>query len=158
MILHRLKILTILFKSKENIYGIINLAPCTLQWARLRLKSQASRLFTQPLIQAQSKENIKAPRHWPLYGEFTGTGEFPALRASNTENVSIWWRHHARSPLDVVMTGAMWLSSYNSLEFMTASWCYLNGVTLDACTCLFCRQFLFWYHTDITKVKRLSKQ
>ena len=23
-------------------------------------------------IQAQIKENIKAPRHWPLYGELTG--------------------------------------------------------------------------------------
>ena len=22
------------------------------------------------------------------------TGEFPVKRASNTENVSIWWRHH----------------------------------------------------------------
>ena len=51
-------------------------------------------MFTQPFIQKQIKENIKAPRHWPLCGEFTGTGEFPAQRASNTENVSIWWRHH----------------------------------------------------------------
>ena len=25
------------------------------------------------------------------------TGEFPAQRASNTENVSIWWRHHESS-------------------------------------------------------------
>ena len=41
------------------------------------------------------KENTKAPRHWPLCGEFTGTGEFPAQRASYAENVSIWWRHHA---------------------------------------------------------------
>ena len=24
------------------------------------------------LFKAQSKENIKAPRHWPLWGEFTG--------------------------------------------------------------------------------------
>ena len=40
------------------------------------------------------KKNIKAPRHWPLCGEFTGTGEFPAQRASYAENVSIWWRHH----------------------------------------------------------------
>ena len=40
------------------------------------------------------KKNIKAPRHWPLCGEFTGTGEFPAQMASNAENVSIWWRHH----------------------------------------------------------------
>ena len=23
-------------------------------------------------------------------------GEFPAQRASNAENVSIWWRHHAK--------------------------------------------------------------
>ena len=42
----------------------------------------------------QIKENIKAPRHWPLCGEFTGTGEFPAQRASYAEYVSIWWRHH----------------------------------------------------------------
>ena len=40
------------------------------------------------------KENIKAPRHWPLFGESTGTAAFPAERASNAENVSIWWRHH----------------------------------------------------------------
>ena len=26
--------------------------------------------------------------------EFTGTGEFPAQRVSNAENVSIWWRLH----------------------------------------------------------------
>ena len=35
-------------------------------------------------------EKIKAPRHWPLWGEFTGhTGEFPAPGARNAENVSI---------------------------------------------------------------------
>ena len=42
------------------------------------------------VIQAQIKENIKAQRHWPMCGDFTGTGEFPAQRASNAENVSIW--------------------------------------------------------------------
>ena len=42
-----------------------------VQWARWRLKSPAS-VFTQPFIQAQMKENIKALRHWPLWGEFTG--------------------------------------------------------------------------------------
>ena len=56
------------------------------------MASQISWLFTQLFIQAQIKENIKAPRHWPLCGEFTG--EFPAQRASNAENISIWWRHH----------------------------------------------------------------
>ena len=67
----------------------------TSQWAWWRLRSPASRLFTQPFIQTQIKKNIKAPRHWPLCGEFTGTGEFPAQRASYEEYVSIWWRHHA---------------------------------------------------------------
>ena len=41
-----------------------------------------------------NQRTIKAPCHWPLCGEFTGTGEFPAQRASYAENVSIWWRHH----------------------------------------------------------------
>ena len=44
----------------------------TSQWARRRLNSPASWLFAQPFVQAQIKENIKAPRHWPLWGESTG--------------------------------------------------------------------------------------
>ena len=36
--------------------------------------------------------SLKALRHWPLCGEFTG--KFPAQMASNAKNVSIWWRHH----------------------------------------------------------------
>ena len=57
-------------------------------------QSPASRLFTQPFIQAQIKENIKALRHWPSCGEFTGDREFPSQMASNAENASIGWRHH----------------------------------------------------------------
>ena len=72
-----------------------------------------SRLFTQSCIQAQIKENTKAPRHWPLCGEFTGTGEFPAQRASNAENGSIWWRHHESWQICVIpaifVTGVMQL-------------------------------------------------
>ena len=49
----------------------------TSQWARWRLKSPASRLFTQPFIQTQIKENIKAPRRWSLFGEFTGDRWIP---------------------------------------------------------------------------------
>ena len=31
-------------------------------------------------------ENIKAPRHWPLWGEFTGDrGEFPAQMISDMD-------------------------------------------------------------------------
>ena len=44
----------------------------------------------------EDQRNTKAPRHWPLCGEFTGIGEFPAQMASNAENVSIWWRHRVQ--------------------------------------------------------------
>ena len=47
--------------------------------------STASRLFTQAFIQAQINKNTKAPRHWHLWGEFTGDREFPAQRANNAE-------------------------------------------------------------------------
>ena len=43
------------------------------------------------------QRNIKAPRHWPLSGEFTGDREFPAQMVSDAENVSIWWRHHVHN-------------------------------------------------------------
>ena len=40
----------------------------------------SSSLFTQPFIQAQIKENVKAPRHWPLWGEFTGDRWIPRTK------------------------------------------------------------------------------
>ena len=88
----------------------------TSQWAWWRLKSPASRLFTQSFIQTQIKENIKAPRHWPLCGEFTGTGEFPAQMASYAENVSIWWRHH--DSVDSVLSG---------IKIKDATWAILGA-------------------------------
>ena len=41
-----------------------------------RLKSPASRFFVQSFIQAQMKENIKAPRRWPLWGELRTKGQW----------------------------------------------------------------------------------
>ena len=40
--------------------------------SRWCLESPASPLFNEPFVQAHIKENIKAPRHWPLLGESTG--------------------------------------------------------------------------------------
>ena len=51
-----------------------------LQWAWWCLKSPASQLFAQLVVQAQIKENIKALCHWSLWGETSG---FPSQRASN---------------------------------------------------------------------------
>ena len=57
---------------------------------RQRFNSPASRLFAQPFIQAQIKENIKASRHWIFTDE---------KMAINAENVSIWLRHHIYTPM-----------------------------------------------------------
>ena len=79
----------------------VSVAYVALRWRHngrdWHLKSPASRLFTQPFIQTQIKENIKALCHWLCAGNSSGTGEFPARMASNAENVSIWWRHHGIS-------------------------------------------------------------
>ena len=40
----------------------------------------ASWLCTQPFVQAQINENIKTPRHWPLWGEFTGHRWIPRTK------------------------------------------------------------------------------
>ena len=51
----------------------------TSQWAPWRLKSPAFRSFAQPFVQAQIKENIKAPLHWPVWGELPVTGRWHPL-------------------------------------------------------------------------------
>ena len=48
-----------------------------------------NRLFTR-----RSKETSKLCVTGLCGGNSPVTGEFPAQRASNAENVSIWWRHH----------------------------------------------------------------
>ena len=85
-------------------------APITVtsQWTQWRFTSPASRLCTLPFIQAQIKENIKAPV----------TVEFPAQMASNMENIPIWWRHHANNDI--------WLKyAFRETEYKPAStWLY----------------------------------
>ena len=56
---------------------------------RRRIDCLLDRFF----IQAQIKENVKAPHHWPLWGEFIGYWRFPLTKASRAESVSIWWSH-----------------------------------------------------------------
>ena len=65
-------------------------------------QSPASRLFIQAFIQALVKENIKAPRHWPLWGEFTGDRWIPHTKGqkrrkcfhlmTSSWNAPIWFR------------------------------------------------------------------
>ena len=56
-------------------------------------------MFTQPFkFGRRSKKTSKLCFTGVCAGNSPGTGEFPAQMASNAENVSIWWRHHACIP------------------------------------------------------------
>ena len=54
-----------------------------------RLDCLLSRLFKR-----RSKKTSKLPVTGLCEGNSPVTGEFPSQRTSNTENGSIWWRHH----------------------------------------------------------------
>ena len=61
-------------------------------WAPWRLKSPASPLFAQLLVQARVT-GLRA-------GNLPVADEYPVQKASNVKNVSsIWWRHRAMSSL-----------------------------------------------------------
>ena len=66
----------------------------TVQWCHNERDDISNHQPQDCLLQAQIEENIKAPHHWPLWGEFIGDRWIPHTKASNPENVFIQWRHH----------------------------------------------------------------
>ena len=56
------------------------------------------------LFRRRSKKTSKLRATGLCAGNSPGTGEFPAQMASNAENVSIWWRHHA----NCIAIGKFW--------------------------------------------------
>ena len=51
------------------------------------------------LFKRRSKNASKVRVTGLCEGNSPGTGEFPAQMASNADDVSIWWRHHASASL-----------------------------------------------------------
>ena len=68
----------------------------------VRLKSMVSGLFAQPFVQTQIKENIRAPRHWNLWGKQPVTGGFPSQMTSNAFD-------------DVIIRGLYWDSDTRNI-------------------------------------------
>ena len=89
-------LLTLKVILKPGRFGILK--SITLQW---RHNEQDSVSNHQPhdcllnrLFRRRSKKTSKLRVTGLCAGNSPGTVEFPARMASNTENVSIWWRHH----------------------------------------------------------------
>ena len=70
------------------------------------------RLFAQSFVQAQIKENIKAPRHWPFWGESTGDRWIPLTKGQ--------WRgkclHLMTSSCGVCSVNYIWLVTWRCSE------------------------------------------
>ena len=70
------------------------------QYSDVKMDTKVSQITSLAIVHSTvysgaDQKNIKTPGI--CEGNSPVTGEFPTQRASNAENVSIWWRHHAFS-------------------------------------------------------------
>ena len=83
----------------EGTLSMKDKAICPLQWRHNGRDSvsnhQSHDYLLNHLFRRSSKKTSKLCVTGLCAGNSPGTGEFPAQMASNAENVSIWWRHHA---------------------------------------------------------------
>ena len=79
------------YLSRVSILRVIRV---TSQWVRWRLKSSVWPFLLNRLFRCRSQKTSKLRVTGLCEGNSTVTSEIPAQRASNAENVSIWWRHH----------------------------------------------------------------
>ena len=78
------------------------------------------------LFRCRSKKTSKLRVTGLCAGNSPVTGEFPAQMASNTENISIWWRHHG---FDTDRTG----SSSIQIQTYQGLFILLRNVRRDSC-------------------------
>ena len=96
-------------------------SPASLHWRYNELDGvsdhQPPDCLLAYVFRHRSKKTSKLRVTGLCEGNSPVTGEFPAQKASNAENVFIWWRHHDR-------TRGQQLTTWNSLYFThgTSGW------------------------------------
>ena len=85
-------------KSPVWLFDLHRLCSVSSKWRHNEHYSVANHQLHDCLLNRifgrRSKKTSKLRVTGLCAGNSPGTGEFPAQRASNAENVSIWWRHH----------------------------------------------------------------
>ena len=92
-----------------------------LRWRHNERDSVSNQQPRDCLLNSLFRRRSKKTWKLRVTGLCAGTGEFHAQMASNTENVSIWWRHHGMCIVTFVF-----MSSY-SKEFMCNHVCKLQS-------------------------------
>ena len=86
-------------KNLRNFVACIAKSVTPLQWRHTGHDSvsnhQPRECLLSRLIRRRSNNTSKLRVTGLCTGNSPEAGEFPAQRASNAENTSIWWRHHA---------------------------------------------------------------
>ena len=99
-ILNKLRLFSSKISKMPRAIGLRDIT-CTLQWCHNERHgvSNHRRLYCllNRLLRPRSKKASKLRVTGLCEGNSPVTGEFPTQRASNAENVFIWWRHHAQS-------------------------------------------------------------
>ena len=94
----KLHIAYILVALPTNLCGV---ASVSLQWRHNEpdgvSNHQPRNCLLNRLYRHRSKKTSKLRVTGLCEGNSPVIGEFPAQRASNAENVSIWWRHHVKT-------------------------------------------------------------
>ena len=98
------------------------------------------------LLRRKSKKTSKLCVTGLCEGNSPVTAEFPAQRASNAENVSIWWRHHDTS-----------ISVTSDLPTTEISWRVVPLNSQTVCTVLLFPSLseLSWMMHDVSKTVRI---
>ena len=81
-----------------SVHNNVSLPLCSLWWRHNGRDGVSNRQPLDCLLMFRSKETSKLPVTGFREGNSPVTGEFPTQRASNAENVSIWWRHNVLTP------------------------------------------------------------
>ena len=87
------------------------------------------------LFRRRSKETSKRRVTGLCARNSPGTGEFPAQRASNAENVSIWWRHHVIRHKETYITPKGTDTLSRTQRYRTQ---YLQTEATPPADCMFC--------------------
>ena len=95
-----------------------------------------SRLISR-LIRRRSKKTSKLRVTGLYVGNSLVTGEFPAQRASNAEDISIWWRHHDSVVVWMKIVSLRKCYSQHSVVLFTLhTFLYYSVVSLKKSRCL----------------------
>ena len=110
----------------KHIGSVLGGTSFSLQWRHNKLDGVSNHRLHDCLLNSLFRRRSKKTAKLRVTGLYEGnspvTGEFTAQRASNAENVSIWWRHHVKDVCHWHCSRFhVWKKTNNSSSILTSS-------------------------------------